>query len=359
VVEVQVKIADFSLAMQASHEWSQQSSVQENLRVWVDAPNNAASHRRQTVSPAAVQVSISDAAKHRQASEAAAAGSTAQNVANDPKLQLIILMIEKITGHKIRIFDASQLAAPQTTQAPAQAPDPNAAQQGPPPRAGFGVDYSKVTNYSESEQTTLQASGVIHTTDGKEIQFNLNLAMQRQYSETSSTSVQLGDAARKKTDPLVINFNGTAAQLTDQRFAFDLNSDGTNEQINFTQPGSGFLALDKNGDGKINSGSELFGPNTGNGFSELAQYDSDHNGWIDENDAVFNQLKVWTKDASGGDQLNSLASLGVGAISLQSISTPFDIKTASNQLLGSVIASSVALNENGSVGSVQQIDLTA
>jgi hypothetical protein len=158
----------------------------------------------------------------------------------------------------------------------------------------------------------------------------------------------------------VINFNGSAAQLTDQRFAFDLNSDGsTNQQINFAQPGSGFLALDKNGDGKINNGSELFGPNTGNGYSELAKYDGDHNGWIDGNDAIFNQLKVWTKDASGNDQLSSLASLGIGAISLQAASTPFDIKSAGNQLLGSVVSSSVALNENGSVGSVQQVDLTA
>lgn len=107
------------------------------------------------------------------------------------------------------------------------------------------------------------------------------------------------------------------------------------------------------------NGSELFGPATGNGFNELAQYDSDHNGWIDESDAVYRQLKVWTKDAAGNDSLNSLASLGVGAISLHAIDTPFDIKTAANQLLGSIKASSVYLNEDGTAGSVQQIDLTA
>ena len=60
----------------------------------------------------------------------------------------------------------------------------------------------------------------------------------------------------------------------------------------------------------------------------------------------------------GSDQLSSLASLGIGAISLQAVSTPFEIKTASNQLLGSVRSSSVALNENGTAGVVQQIDLT-
>ena len=91
----------------------------------------------------------------------------------------------------------------------------------------------------------------------------------------------------------------------------------------------------------------------------MAKYDKDGNGWIDENDTIFKQLKVWTKDAAGNDKLSSLGALGVGAISLHTIATPFDIKTASNQLLGSILASSVYLNENGSAGSVQQIDLTA
>ena len=45
----------------------------------------------------------------------------------------------------------------------------------------------------------------------------------------------------------------------------------------------------------------------GNGFSELAEYDSDGNGWIDENDEVYDQLKVWVKDENGKDTLLSRA----------------------------------------------------
>ncbi len=334
--------------MQASHDWSQQSSIKESLRVWVD-------RRVPAPPPASQQVTLSATAQEKQAGEVAAIDDAMRNAENDPKLQLLILLVEKMTGLKVKVFDASQLKAPETIPVP----DPNAAQpQQPAPRAGFGVEYSKVASYSESEHTTMQASGVIKTSDGKEIKFSLDLSMQRQYSETSSTEVRLGDAARK-TDPLVINFNGTAAQLSEQRFAFDLNSDGKNEQVNSPLSGSGFLALDKNGDGKINNGSELFGPSTGNGFGELAKYDSDGNGWIDENDPVFKQLKVWTGGATGSGKLSNLASLGVGAVSLHSTATPFDIKTANNQLLGTVRASSIYLNENGSVGSVQQIDLTA
>lgn len=47
--------------------------------------------------------------------------------------------------------------------------------------------------------------------------------------------------------------------MTSQRFKFDLNADGQNEDINFATNGSGYLALDRNGDGRINNGSELFG----------------------------------------------------------------------------------------------------
>lgn len=357
-MEMFVRIADYSVAMQSSHVRMQQHSVQENLRAWVNTPSPAAA-------PHLDQVSLSAAAleQHAKARDAAGSGTcataasddTTSSVSNDPGLQLLIALIERMTGRKVRIFDPAQLRATQGPDAPAPASAGNQPASGP--QAGFGVAYDRTESYSESEQTTLQASGVIRTSDGREISFSLNLLMQRQYSETSNTSVRLGEAARK--DPLVINFNGTAAQLSEQRFAFDLNADGTQEQINFTTPGSGFLALDMNSDGKINNGSELFGPITGNGYSELARYDSDGNGWIDESDAVYRQLKVWSKDAAGEDRLSDLAATGTGAISLHAIATPFDIKNASNRLLGSVRSTSVLLNENGSVGSMQQIDLTA
>lgn len=348
-MEAVVKVSGYTLAMQSSHELSQQQRVEESLRMWADRPAPA--------QPPAQQVNLSPAAREKHASEAAAMGDAERNAQNDPKLQLLILMLEKLTGQKVRVFDASQLKSVQAPEMPDQPPSSAGSPPVPSPRTGFGVAYDRTEIYSESEQTTLQASGIIKTSDGQEIRFSLDLVMQRQYSETSSTRIRLGDAARK-TDPLVINFGGTAAQLSEQRFAFDLNSDGTNEQINAPLPGSGFLALDLNGDGRINNGSELFGPATGNGFGELAQYDSDRNGWIDESDDVYRQLKVWTKDTAGNDNLSSLATLAIGALSLQALETPFDIKTASNQLLGSVRTTSIYLNENGTAGSVQQVDLT-
>ena len=180
--------------------------------------------------------------------------------------------------------------------------------------------------------------------------------MSRAYVEETSVSLREGDAVRK--DPLVINFDGSGAQLTDMQFAFDLDVDGQRENIAFVSSGSGFLALDKNGDGKVNDGAELFGARSGNGFADLAQYDQDGNQWIDENDAVYNQLRIWQKDASGQDSLRTLAQAGVGALHLGQVASPFSINTATNQSLGLVRSSGVFLYESGQAGALQQLDLT-
>ena len=124
------------------------------------------------------------------------------------------------------------------------------------------------------------------------------------------------------------------------------------------QNGRGYLALDINQNGQIDNGSELFGPGSGNGFAELAAHDDDGNGWIDENDAVYEQLRVWTPATEGAGQLQSLKQVGVGAIAVNAASTAFALRDGNNQSLGAVRASSVYLREDGGVGSVQQIDLS-
>jgi hypothetical protein len=173
--------------------------------------------------------------------------------------------------------------------------------------------------------------------------------------EKHDISIRMGDA--QLVDPLVINFDGAAASLTDTKFEFDLTSNGEKDMISFVGSGSGFLALDKNGNGVIDDGTELFGPTTGNGFAELARYDADGNFWIDEADPIFNDLRIWVKDIEGKDYLYTLKEKNIGAIYLGNVSTPFAYKDASNQLQGEMKSMGIFLAENGMVGSVQQIDL--
>ena len=159
---------------------------------------------------------------------------------------------------------------------------------------GWGVEYEFHEAHYEKQNMSFAAQGTVKTSDGREINFNVQLNMSREFASRTDISLRAGDAV--KVDPLVINFGGGVPNLTDKKFSFDLDNDGSSEQISFVTQGSGFLALDLNNDGTINNGSELFGPQSGNGFSELAEYDGDGNGWIDENDDIYDKLRIWTKD---------------------------------------------------------------
>ena len=108
----------------------------------------------------------------------------------------------------------------------------------------------------------------------------------------------------------------------------------------------------------MNDGRELFGAVTGNGFTELATLDADRNGWIDENDAAFTNLRLWRRDTKGNESLTTLAANGIGALELTAAATPFVMQSSSNEILGDMRATSIFLQENGKTGTMSQVDLT-
>lgn len=208
----------------------------------------------------------------------------------------------------------------------------------------------------ELEQTSYQATGTVITKDGRQISFGVTVEMSRAFCQKYE-SLTVEDFIF--TDPLVINLDTNVARVTDQKFLFDLDADGEKEEISFTGKGSGFLALDKNGDGIINDGSELFGTRSGDGFKDLAAYDQDGNGWIDEADDIFQHLKVWTKDEEGNDCLMSLKEADIGAIYLDKVATQFSLNEAETNTTNAVIRSTgIYVKEStGTVGTVQHVDL--
>lgn len=278
---------------------------------------------------------------------------------NDPIVILIKRMIEMLTGQKIKTFRLGAFAAEMRHAESSTAQAAATAQSAAAARAGFGIAYDYHAVHEEAEATSFAASGVVRTADGREIDFRLDLAMTRYYREETNVSLRAGDAVRK--DPLVVNFGGTAAQLSglaDQRFSFDLDGDGRLDELPTFASGSGYLAIDRNQNGRIDSGKELFGPQSGNGFQDLARLDSDGNGWIDEGDAAFAQLVVWVPDAAGNGQVIKLKDLDIGALALAHTNTPFALRDGNNTDLGRVKSSGVYLTESGQAGSLQEIDLT-
>lgn len=148
------------------------------------------------------------------------------------------------------------------------------------------------------------------------------------------------DQAECQRDPLIIDLDGdrnVVRELFDSTAYFDLDNDGFRERVAWSLSGDGFLVRDRNGNGQIDDGSELFGSgfsefNAGGqqlggtaGFAELTTLDSNVDGVIDASDTGFASLKVWI-DANGDaitdeGELKTLAELGLVSISLRRIAS--------------------------------------
>jgi hypothetical protein len=363
-----MKIAESTLRMAAMHAESAVRTRQESVQTWgagrrATASFESAESRQSVGIGAAVQISQAGRQAAAQAEAAAqtlqsSATATSSTSAVSPaesrdaddglgaKLRLMKGLLEYLFGVPIRLFGAQDLH-PGASRA--SVPDAN--------RFAAGMRLDAEQHYEESEQLQFAAQGSVRTADGRDIAFDLRFELSRSWATTESLHFQVG---QPPTDPLVLTFPGQAAQLTDTKFSFDLDGDGQREQISFVKPGSGFLVFDRNGEGQVHDGRELFGTRSGDGFSEMAALVADGNGWIDESDPTFKQLRLWTKDEAGQDRLQDLPAANVGALNLQHTATPFAFKDADNATQGVMRESGVYLAEDGSgAGSVSQIDLVA
>ena len=217
------------------------------------------------------------------------------------------------------------------------------------------LSYENSYYYEEYEETSFEAKGIVNCKDGRSIEFNIDINMSRAFSEYYAEEVDFLETSF--TDPLVINFDGNLNDVSDQTIYFDIDSDGVEDEISNLIAGSGFLGIDLNEDGIINDGTELFGTKSGDGFRDLAIYDTDRDGFIDEDDEVFEKLKIWTVDEEGNSHLYSLKDKNIGAIYLGNASTEFSLNSLTDNTCNAKIRSTgVFLFEDGNIGNISQID---
>lgn len=353
-----MKIAAANVQLQSTHLDFSRHSVTERLEMWA-GERNPASGRSNGIAAQTRELARAEVELSREglaAQEAEAAENETDALDSDPRMRFLKHIIEALTGRPIRTLRLQDLQSGPAAAAPPAQATRDSGRDSAPRRAGFGVEYDFHASYHEYERTTFQAEGVVQTTDGREIRFSLDLSMERSFSESVSMQLRLGDARMK--DPLVLDFAGPAAALSDTRFSFDLDADGQSEAVPLLAGGRGYLAFDRNGNGRIDDGSELFGPTSGDGFAELAALDADGSGWIDASDPAFEQLRVWVPADEGDGSLKMANEAGVGALYLGQVATPFDLRGAANDTLGVTRSSGIYLREDGSVGPVSQIDLS-
>ena len=347
-----MKIAATMVSMDAARNYTEVDQTNKTMQQGLSGPNSI-NQPRANISGHPFQQNLfslihSSTASQQSSSfsvssDAEIAEDVGETESYDQQLQksgALSSMVQHISGtsvtmHQLRDNIQNQLTAPT------------------PLAIGMASLSSSAIHYEE-ESVFFQAAGEVQTEDGRSISFNLGLQMERQ--ELIVNSAGLGRSIYG-IDPLVLNFDDTISIFDENYFSFDLDGDGEKEELSTLGSCCGFLALDRNGDGEVTDGLELFGPSTNSGFGELAELDVDGNAWIDENDPIFDDLMVWMGAGGEDDQLISLREAGVGAISVAHLGTQFNLESSDGTVQGIVQASGLFLMENGQPKSMMEIDL--
>lgn len=338
-----MRILSTALDMRAWHQSVSITHQQQQERVTPLAARADRASLGAAVRPEAAPPPVAQPASPPETAEATQGDDDLRNWLQsvEARYQVLVRLLERMTGQPIQMLTAEDVASGGrgTEAAPGHAASSGAAG---PQDGGEGpvlVERSAISMHMEYEAVAFQAQGRVQTADGRAISFELSFQLERSFFEVTATSSR--EVRERLKDPLVISLNGTSASVGDARFDFDLDADGRVESIAGLKARQGFLALDRNGDGRINDGRELFGAQSGNGFADLAAFDQDGNRWIDEGDAVFARLALWLDAGSSGGRLVSLKNLGIGAISLDAAATTFDQKSMDQTLLARLRQSGV------------------
>ncbi len=222
-----------------------------------------------------------------------------------------------------------------------------------PASVGWGVHFQQETTQHQKETVDFNSKGSVQTADGRSINFQLNYHFSQEFWRSTKIDFKAGDAL---IDPLVIRLDEAPMQFSDKPIVFDLDIDGTKEAFKFPINNAGLLFLDQNGNHIADDGSELFGPKTGHGFDELKALDTDQNGWIDESDSNFNDLRIWIRSSDGSDQFLGLLESGIGALFVSSVNTQTNLYAQNASQVGQMKMSGLYLKENGQPGLIHELD---
>ncbi|MBI2732870.1 MAG: hypothetical protein HYX44_06090 [Aquabacterium sp.] len=183
------------------------------------------------------------------------------------------------------------------------------------------MEHIQALNTNQIQAFTVDQMAVFETTDLAAFSMEQSAALTAPQLNALNTEQS---AALTAVSPIVLDLNGDGVHTlaASRGVHFDLMGTGIEHHVGWVAPTDGLLVMDRNGDGKINDGKELFGTATmvdghraGDGYAAMRGEDSNHDGKLTAADAHFNELKVWVDANSDGitqsGELHSLASLGI------------------------------------------------
>ncbi|MCW5322943.1 calcium-binding protein [Verminephrobacter aporrectodeae subsp. tuberculatae] len=179
-----------------------------------------------------------------------------------------------------------------------------------------------------------------------------------------------GGTEPPRRDPLVLDLDGDGIETTSTRdgtiILFDHDADGVKTGTGWVKPDDGWLVLDRNGNGTIDSGRELFGVDTlksngqlaSNGFDALKDLDANNDGKINSADSVFANLRVWRDLNQDGisqtEELTTLDANSITAIGVNSSAVRTDLGNGNLQT-----AAGAFTRSNGTTGTTGETSSAA
>ena len=262
-----------------------------------------------------------------------------------PKLALLKAIIERWRGDSIELNDYANLRKEMSITN----------------QIRVGVESSGAASASPNATEILSVRETLVEQESLSVHFDIRFDSENQSTYASldlsfeRARVEIAEVTMTRAefeDPLVINLSGNAELFDESSRSFDLDSDGQQEHILGLSSGVYYLGLDKNENGTIDDGSELFGAKTGNGFGELAAYDDDNNGLIDANDSIFEKLVLWRE----GEWI-PLENTQVQGMSLNAVATPFTFTNDDGDPVARMRSSGVFFTADSKLGAIHQIDI--
>ena len=193
----------------------------------------------------------------------------------------------------------------------------------------FGaLTTGQLRGLSSAQVQSLGTSQIVALTSGQ--LKSLSTAMSAAFSSSQLSYLSTQQIRAIFITPLVLDLDGGGVSTRGlaEGVSFDIDGDGVLDRTGWIAAGEGLLALDRNLDGEVNDGTELFGSATRlpdgttaiDGFRALASLDTNGDGWVDASDSRFAELKVWVDSNLNGKtepgELRGVSELGVSRLSL-------------------------------------------